>query len=196
MVVDNNRLRPTQVFTNDPLDWAVAVLHRPEMTAADIHLLFNTQLPASEPRDKARFAKWLAWYQTPDYKRTIAREQHRSAAARKGYTLNPLFFLRSRAGPSSIVVVLLVVVLRPRLLRHQLSIGRFFHSTLFSHARRISQQLPLHRGRRRTTTRTISKTRSLARASKLKKQRDEGFFQDYGGDFSRERPDCPRMDTE
>ena len=75
-VVDNNRLRPTQVFTNDPLDWAVAVLHRPEMTAADIHLLFNTQLPASEPRDKARFAKWLAWYQTPDYKRTIAREQH------------------------------------------------------------------------------------------------------------------------
>src|ERR1700724_2315248 len=29
-VVDNNRLRPTPVFSNDPLDWAVAVLHRPE----------------------------------------------------------------------------------------------------------------------------------------------------------------------
>jgi hypothetical protein len=74
-VVDNNRLRPTQVFTNDPLDWAVAVLHRPEMTAADIHLLFNTQLPASRPKDKARFTKWMAWYNSPDYKKTIARER-------------------------------------------------------------------------------------------------------------------------
>jgi hypothetical protein len=74
-VVDNNRLRPTPVFTNDPVDWAVAVLHRPEMTAADIHLLFNTQLPASSPKDKSRFAKWMAWYHSPDYKKTIARER-------------------------------------------------------------------------------------------------------------------------
>jgi hypothetical protein len=74
-VVDNNRLRPTPVFSNDPLDWAVAVLHRPEMTATDIHLLFNTQLPASRPRDRARFTKWMAWYNTPAYKNTIARER-------------------------------------------------------------------------------------------------------------------------
>jgi hypothetical protein len=74
-VVDNNRLLPTRVFSNDPVNWAVAVLHRPEMTAADIHLLFITGLPASTPKDKARFTKWLAWYKTPDYKKTIAREQ-------------------------------------------------------------------------------------------------------------------------
>jgi len=74
-VVDNNRLRPTPVFSNDPLNWALAVLHWPAMTAADIHLLFITQLPASKPKDKARFTKWLAWYNTPGYKKTILREQ-------------------------------------------------------------------------------------------------------------------------
>ena len=74
-VVDNNRLRPTQVFSNDPLNWALSVLHRPEMKAADIHILFITELPASKPMDKARFAKWLAWYNTRDYKKTIARGQ-------------------------------------------------------------------------------------------------------------------------
>src|ERR1700731_4866868 len=60
-VVDNNRLRPTRAFGNEPLNWTLAVLHRPEMTAADLHILFVTQLPASKPKDKARFAKWLAW---------------------------------------------------------------------------------------------------------------------------------------
>jgi hypothetical protein len=74
-VVDNNRLRPTRVFSNDPLNWAVAVLHWSEITAADIHLLFITPLPASKPQDKARFSKWLAWYKTPDYQNTIVREQ-------------------------------------------------------------------------------------------------------------------------
>jgi hypothetical protein len=74
-VVDNNRLRPTRVFNDNPLNWAVAVLHRPEMTAADIHILFITPLPASKPKDKARFAKWMAWYKTPEYQKTIARER-------------------------------------------------------------------------------------------------------------------------
>jgi hypothetical protein len=74
-VVDNNRLRPTRVFNDDPLNWAVAVLHRPEMTAADIHILFITPLPASKPQDKARFAKWMAWYKTPAYQKTIVRER-------------------------------------------------------------------------------------------------------------------------
>jgi hypothetical protein len=74
-VVDNNRLRPTRAFGNDPLNWTLAVLHRPEMTAADLHILFVTPLPASKPRDKARFAKWLAWYRTPDYQKTTVREQ-------------------------------------------------------------------------------------------------------------------------
>src|SRR6201999_3956947 len=72
-VVDNNRLRPTRVFSNNPLNWAVAVLHWSEMTAADIHILFITELPASKPKDKARFTKWLAWYNTPNYKKTIVR---------------------------------------------------------------------------------------------------------------------------
>jgi hypothetical protein len=74
-VVDNNRLRPTRVFSNNPLNWAVAVLHWSEMTAADIHILFITELPASKPKDKARFTKWLAWYNTPNYKKTIVRER-------------------------------------------------------------------------------------------------------------------------
>ena len=74
-VVDNNRLRPTRAFGNEPLNWTLAVLHRPEMTAADLHVLFITPLPASKPKDKARFAKWLAWYRTPDYQNTIVREQ-------------------------------------------------------------------------------------------------------------------------
>src|SRR6202162_5240542 len=30
-VVDNNRLQPTRVSSDEPLDWAVAVLHRREM---------------------------------------------------------------------------------------------------------------------------------------------------------------------
>jgi hypothetical protein len=75
-VVDNNRLRPTAVFDNDPLNWTVAVLHWPELTAADVHILFITRLPASTPEDKSRFNKWLAWYQSPDYKKTIVRERH------------------------------------------------------------------------------------------------------------------------
>jgi hypothetical protein len=75
-VVDNNRLQPTRAFSDEPLNWALAVLHRPEMTASDIRILFITPLPASKPKDKARFAKWLAWYNTPAYKKTIAREQH------------------------------------------------------------------------------------------------------------------------
>jgi hypothetical protein len=75
-VVDNNRLQPTRVSSDQPLDWAVAVLHRREMKASDIHILFITSLPASKPKDKARFAKWMAWYNTPDYKKTIARERH------------------------------------------------------------------------------------------------------------------------
>jgi hypothetical protein len=74
-VVDNNRLHPTRVFSNDPLCWAVAVLHWSEMSVADVHLLFITPLPASNPEDKARFTKWLAWYNTPDYQKTIARER-------------------------------------------------------------------------------------------------------------------------
>jgi hypothetical protein len=74
-VVDNNRLRPTRAFSNDPIDWAVAVLHRPEMTAADVHVMFITDLPASKPKDKARFKKWLAWYATPDFRKTVVREQ-------------------------------------------------------------------------------------------------------------------------
>jgi hypothetical protein len=75
-VVDNNRLQPTRVSSDEPLNWAVAVLHRPEMKTSDIHILFITPLPASKPTDKARFAKWMAWYNTPDYKKTIARERH------------------------------------------------------------------------------------------------------------------------
>jgi hypothetical protein len=74
-VVDNNRLRPTRAFGNEPLNWTLAVLHRPEMAAADLHILFITPLPASRPKDKARFAKWLAWYRTPDYQKTVVREQ-------------------------------------------------------------------------------------------------------------------------
>lgn len=74
-VVDNNRLQPTRVFGDNPLNWAVAVLHRQEMTAADIQILFITPLPASKPSDKARFGKWLAWYNTPDYKKTIVRQR-------------------------------------------------------------------------------------------------------------------------
>jgi len=73
-VVDNNRLQPTRVFGEEPRHWAVAVLHRPEMTAADIQILFITPLPATEPKDKARFTKWLAWYKTADYQKTIVRE--------------------------------------------------------------------------------------------------------------------------
>jgi hypothetical protein len=45
------------------------------MTAADLHILFITPLPASKPKDKARLAKWLAWYSTPDYQNTIVRER-------------------------------------------------------------------------------------------------------------------------
>jgi hypothetical protein len=74
-VVDNNRLRPTRVFNDNPLNWAVAVLHWSEMTTADIHILSITQLPASKPKDKARITKWLAWYNTLDFKKTIVREQ-------------------------------------------------------------------------------------------------------------------------
>jgi hypothetical protein len=74
-VVDNNRLQPTRAFGTDPLNWAVAVLHRPEMTAADIHVSFITPLPASKPEDKARFTKWLAWYNTPNYRETIIRQR-------------------------------------------------------------------------------------------------------------------------
>lgn len=74
-VVDNNRLGPTRVSSNDPLNWAVAVLHWPAMTEADLHILFITPLPASKPKDKARFSKWLAWYKTPDYQKTVVREQ-------------------------------------------------------------------------------------------------------------------------
>jgi hypothetical protein len=74
-VVDNNRLQPTRVFSDNPLNWAVAVLHRPEMTAADIHISYITPLPASNPQDKARFTKWMAWYHTPDYQRTIIRQR-------------------------------------------------------------------------------------------------------------------------
>jgi hypothetical protein len=74
-VVDNNRLHPTQVFSSDPHDWAVAVLHWSVITAADIHILFITPLPASNPKDKARFTRWLTWYNTPDYKKTILRER-------------------------------------------------------------------------------------------------------------------------
>lgn len=75
-VVDNNRLQPTRVSSEEPLHWAVAVLHRPEMTVSDIRILFVTPLPASKPKDKARFAKWMAWYNTPAYRKTIAKEQH------------------------------------------------------------------------------------------------------------------------
>jgi hypothetical protein len=82
-VVDNNRLRPTRAFSDNPLDWAVTVLHRPEMTAADIHIQFITDLPASKPRDKARFKKWLAWCATPDFRRTIIREQRDQQQLRK-----------------------------------------------------------------------------------------------------------------
>lgn len=74
-VVDNNRLRPTRAFSNNPLDWAVTVLHRPEMTTADIHIMFITDLPASKPQDKARFRKWLAWCDTPNFRETIVRQQ-------------------------------------------------------------------------------------------------------------------------
>lgn len=82
-VVDNNRLHPTQVFNSDPRNWAVAVLHWSAITAADIHILFITPLPASNPRDKARFTRWLAWYNTPDYQKTVLRErQERQQLAR------------------------------------------------------------------------------------------------------------------
>lgn len=74
-VVDNNRLYPTQVFTRDPRNWAVSVLHWSAITTADIHILFITPLPASNPQDKARFTRWLAWYNTPDYQRTVLRER-------------------------------------------------------------------------------------------------------------------------
>jgi hypothetical protein len=74
-VVDNNRLHPTQVSSSDPRIWAVAVLHWSAITAADIHILFITPLPASNPKDKARFNNWLAWYNTPDYKKTVLRER-------------------------------------------------------------------------------------------------------------------------
>ena len=56
-------------------EWAVTVVHRPEMTAADIHIMFIMDLPASKPQDKARFKKWLAWCDTPDLRNTIVREQ-------------------------------------------------------------------------------------------------------------------------
>ncbi len=82
-VVDNNRLRPTRAFSSNPLDWAVTVLHRPEMTAADIHIMFITDLPASKPADKARFKKWLAWCETPDFRNTIVREQQDQRQLRK-----------------------------------------------------------------------------------------------------------------
>jgi hypothetical protein len=74
-VVDNNRLHPTQVFSSDPHNWAVAVLHWSVITAADIHILFITPLPASNRQDKERFTRWLAWYDTPDYKKTVLRER-------------------------------------------------------------------------------------------------------------------------
>ena len=74
-VVDNNRLEPTRVFSDQPLSWAVSVLHRSEMTAADIHILFITPLPASKSEDKARFNKWLAWCKTPNFRQTIIKER-------------------------------------------------------------------------------------------------------------------------
>jgi hypothetical protein len=37
--------------------------------------MFITDLPASKPQDKARFKKWLAWCDTPDFRNTIVREQ-------------------------------------------------------------------------------------------------------------------------
>lgn len=86
-VVDNNRLQPTRVFGEEPRHWAVAVLHRPEMTAADIQILFITRLPASEPKDKARFTKWLAWYKTADYRKTIVRESQEQRQLEKLTTL-------------------------------------------------------------------------------------------------------------
>jgi hypothetical protein len=74
-VVDNNRLHPTQVFSDDPHNWAVAVLHWSAITAADIHILFITLLPASNLKDKSRFTRWMNWYHTPDYTKTVLRER-------------------------------------------------------------------------------------------------------------------------
>jgi hypothetical protein len=74
-VVDNNRLHPTQVFSSDQRSWAVAVLHWSAITMADIHILFITLLPASNPEDKSRFTRWLNWYNTPDYQKTVLRER-------------------------------------------------------------------------------------------------------------------------
>ncbi len=59
---------------------AVSVLHWSAIIVADIHILFVTPLPASNPVDKSRFTRWLDWYDTPDYQKTFLRER-RSASS-------------------------------------------------------------------------------------------------------------------
>jgi hypothetical protein len=101
-VVDNNRLHPTQVFSSDQRSWAVAVLHWSAITVANIHILFITLLPASNPEDKSRFTRWLDWYHTPDYQKTVLRErQERQQLMRDKTRISRMAFVPEGQADSS-----------------------------------------------------------------------------------------------